>query len=77
MKTMKRSDIGPFLKALGEEFTRQLDALGPRAFSKKVKTDLAAGFADGARSALNVLERDGYLEVDRSDAPGAAAPVEG
>ncbi len=75
-KTMKREEIGPVMKALKDEFMRQLEALGPRALSKKACEDMGAGFSDGLRSMLLQLERDGYLHVDRSDAPGAASAVE-
>ena len=74
-KTMKRDEIGPLMKALKDEFMRQLEQLGPKAFSKKTREDLGAGFSDGSRSMLLALENDGYLAVDRSDAPGAATPT--
>lgn len=66
-KTMQRAEIGAYMKRLRDEFSRQLEQLGP-AFKKKTRGNLEAGFADGVRSMFLSLEADGYLDVDRSGA---------
>lgn len=58
---MKRSEISTLIKELNQQFVDEISNL---PFKPKVREDLKAGFADGARSMLMALIQKGEVKIE-------------
>lgn len=58
---MKKSELSSLLKEVNENYETEIKNL---PFKKKQREDLIAGFRDGARSAVIVLQQKGHLQVE-------------
>jgi hypothetical protein len=58
---MKRADIPEFIKELNQLFGEQMSRLPVK---KKSLGDMKAGFADGVRICLHMLQEKGHLKVE-------------
>jgi hypothetical protein len=62
---MKRAEIPEFLKELHDLFDGQMEELMKRGLLKKKQLeDMKAGFRDGSRICLTMLQEKGHLKVD-------------
>lgn len=58
---MKRAEIPEFIKELNQLFGEQMSRL---PIKKKALEDMKAGFSDGVRICLHMLQEKGHLKVE-------------
>lgn len=58
---MKRAEIPEFIGELNQLFANQMSRL---PIKKKALEDMKAGFSDGVRICLHVLQEKGHLKVE-------------
>jgi len=58
---MKRSEIPGFISEMNAMFAQQMSALPVK---KKALEDMKAGFSDGVRICIHMLQEKGHLKVE-------------
>ena len=62
---MKRAEVPEFLKELNQLFADQMGELSKRGLLKKKQVeDMKAGFSDGTRICLSMLQEKGHLKIE-------------
>ena len=61
MKNMKKDEVPEFIKEMNQLFADQMSRL---PIKKKALEDMKAGFSDGVRICLHMLQEKGHLKID-------------
>lgn len=69
MNQIKLSDLKAKMKAVSNEYRKELDAMAktkerPAGLKKTTIDDLVSGHSDGMRNAVTMLRAAGIIEVD-------------